>query len=117
MPLATVSSTAIVIVTPLTQKIQSPTTVHEREQRQRERDRLREGLELAHPGRGEDVVTRDDEAVDRDPDFADQHDDRDPPRQLAEDRQPDEGEPGEHLVGDRVQELAEVGDDVVLRAI
>ena len=51
--------------------------------------------------------------VDGDAHLADQHDDRDPPRQLAEDGQSHEREAGEHLVGDRIEQLAQIGDDVV----
>ena len=46
--------------------------------------------------------------------LAQQHDDGDPPPDVADERQPDEGHAGDRLVGDRVGDLAEVGDQVVL---
>ena len=59
------------------------------------------------------MVAHDDEAIDRDADLADQDDDRHPPRKLTENREPHEGEAGQHLVGDGVEQLAEIGELLV----
>lgn len=90
---------------------------HDRPQRQqgeRQGDGLRDGLELAHPRGGDDVIARHHQPVHGDADLAHKHDDRHPPGQLAEDREPDERTAGQRLVGDRVEELSEIGDDLVL---
>ena len=95
-----------------TQWIQSPNTRPQRHERERDRDRLHQRLELAARRRGNDVAATElDEPPHRDADLA-HHDDRgDPPGQLAEDRQAHERSAGEQLVGDRIEDLAEVGDE------
>src|SRR5689334_2943755 len=77
-----------------------------------EGDGLQNRFEFAAAAGGHHAVADDPEAEGGDAPFADHDDDRDPPRELAEQGEADEGRPGEGLVGDRIGDLAEVRDQV-----
>ena len=74
---------------------------------------LEDGLELATSRSRDDALAQNGEAEDRDAHLAQENDDRDPPGQFAGEREADERAAGKHLVCDRVENLAEVCDEVV----
>ena len=67
-------------------------------------------LDLAAAAGRHHAVPDDHEPQHRDADLADQDDHGDPPRELVEPRQADQRRADQGLVGDRVGDLAEVGD-------
>ena len=84
--------------------------VRQRQDVQADRDDLDERLGLAAGAGGDHAVPDHREPEQRDADLPDQDDQGHPPGQVAEHGQPDQGGPGQCLVGDRVGDLAEVGD-------
>jgi hypothetical protein len=60
------------------------------------------------PGR-HDAVPDNDEPHDGDADLAREHEERHPPRHQPDEREPDERHPQQRLVGDRVEDLADIG--------
>src|SRR5674476_122057 len=82
----------------------------ERQDVEKDRDRLKGGLELSAATRRYDAVSDDHEPQCSDAKFPDQDHHGDPPRQQIEDREPDERHTHQGLVGDRVAHFAEVGD-------
>ena len=82
----------------------------ERQDVEPDRQRLDDGLQLAAAAGRDHAVPDHPEAQHGDADLADQDHHGHPPRQQLEDRQADQRGAGERLVGDRVGELAELGD-------
>ena len=82
----------------------------QRQQVEPDRDRLQDGLDLAAAAGRHHAVPDHDEAQRRDAELADQDDDGDPPGQLAQPGQADQRRADQRLVGDRVDDLADVGD-------
>src|SRR4051794_15708744 len=87
----------------------------QRDDQQPERQGLQRGLELpAATCRHHHASADEPDPHERDAQLANEHDHRDPPPQLAYQRETDEGHAGQRLVRDRVGDLAEVRDQVVL---
>src|SRR6478672_4107518 len=85
----------------------------QRQDEEPDRDRLDQGLELAAPTGRDHATAKDGEAQRRDADLTDEHHPGHPPGQVPEHRQADERRADQCLVGDRIGELPELGDQVV----